>query len=92
MAGQQSDLDALRAELKDLRRDFARLVETLERTAGHAGEETLSRAKHSAEHFREEAAKGVHAVLDEIEKKPVTSTLSLFAVGVVIGLLLSGRR
>lgn len=92
MGAVDADIKALRGELKDLRKDFARLADTLERTARHGSEELFREARHSTEGLREGAAKAAHAVLEEIENKPVASTLSIFAVGVMLGLLFSGRR
>ncbi len=43
MSATENDLKAVRAELDNLRKDFARLAETLEKTARHGGEEALSR-------------------------------------------------
>lgn len=87
-----NDVKALRAELETLRKDFARIAETLEQTVRHGGEEAVHRAQRSANWARGEARKAVHGVIEEIEEKPIASILSVFAVGVVLGLLFSGRR
>jgi len=92
MTAVEHDLKALRSEIDTLRKDFARLADILERTGRHGTEEAFSRAHRSADWMRGEAAKAVHGVMEEIEEKPVTSILSIFAVGLVLGLLFSGRR
>ncbi len=92
MSATEADLKALRAELAQMRKDFARIAETLERTARHGGEEILSHVRESADDLREEAAKAARGVREEFEHKPISSLLTIFAIGVVLGLLFSGRR
>jgi hypothetical protein len=49
------DTDALIAELKQLRADFAKLGELLQATARHASEDAMQRAKASGEKAWNEA-------------------------------------
>ncbi|MFO1186947.1 MAG: hypothetical protein U1E87_05555 [Alphaproteobacteria bacterium] len=92
MSATDADLKALRAELAQLRKDFSRIAETLEHTARHGGEEVMSHVRESAEDLRDEAAKAVRGVREEFEHKPISSLVTIFAVGVILGLLFSSRR
>lgn len=92
MSATDADLKALRAEFAQLRKDFTRIAETLERTARHGGEEAMSHVRETADDIREEAAKAVRGVREEFEQNPVSSLVTIFAVGVVLGLLFSPRR
>jgi|HubBroStandDraft_1064217.scaffolds.fasta_scaffold377346_2 ElaB/YqjD/DUF883 family membrane-anchored ribosome-binding protein len=93
MANQtDTDIVALQAEIKQLRADFAKIAGTMRDTAsnGVAG---------AAEHVQASAAKAWTGVTHqaqnlgrEIEERPFTSALSAFGIGVVLGLLLGGRR
>lgn len=86
------DTDALIAELKQLRADFAKLGELLQATARHAGEDALQRAKAGGEKAWSEARSGAEDVIQKIEQNPVSAAGIAFGVGVLLGLIFGGRR
>jgi ElaB/YqjD/DUF883 family membrane-anchored ribosome-binding protein len=85
------DTDALIAELKQLRADFAKLGELLQTTARHAGEDAVQRAKASGEKAWSDAKSGAEDVIEKIEKNPLSAAGIAFGVGMLFGLLF-GRR
>jgi ElaB/YqjD/DUF883 family membrane-anchored ribosome-binding protein len=87
-----NDVEALAAELKQLRADFAKLGELLQTTARHASEDALNRAKAGGERAWSEAKTNAEDVLQQIENNPLTATGIAFGVGLLLGLLFGGRR
>lgn len=86
-----TDVQALQAELKQLRADFASLTETLRDLVRNTGAEAAAKARESGERVWSEAKKHVDTVTREIEDKPLTSAATAFGIGMVLGLLF-GRR
>ena len=87
----ESDIQALIAEMKKLRTDVERIGGLLKDTAVHG-------AADATEAVRETAAKGwnetkarAQTIMEEMEQRPVQSALTIFGVGVLLGLLV-GRR
>lgn len=87
-----SDLEALQAEIKKLRGDFASLNETVRDLLRHGGADALGKARESGERVWSEARRRVEGVAAEIEEKPVTSAVTAFGIGIVLGMLFSSRR
>ncbi|HKT17859.1 MAG TPA: hypothetical protein VJR47_07450 [Stellaceae bacterium] len=87
-----SDLEALQAEIKRLRADFASLNETVRDLLRHGSADAVGKARESGERVWNEARRRVEGVTAEIEEKPVTSAVTAFGIGIVLGLLFSGRR
>ncbi len=90
--GTAADVDALRVEIKQLRADFTDLTETLRDVVRHGSEEATAKARETGERAWEEAKKRANSISHEIEEKPVTAALTAFSIGVILGLLFSGRR
>jgi ElaB/YqjD/DUF883 family membrane-anchored ribosome-binding protein len=90
--GTDEDIKALQAEIKELRADFANVSETLRDLVRHGGAEAAAKARESGEKIWDEARKHVHDVAHEIEAKPVPAAITAFSIGLVIGMLFSGRR
>jgi len=85
------DTEALIAELKQLRADFAKLGELLQATARHASEDAMQRARASGEKAWSEAKTGAEDVIQKIEQNPLSAAGIAFGVGMLLGLLF-GRR
>ncbi len=85
------DTDALIAELRQLRADFAKLGELLQATARQAGEDAMQRAKAQGEKAWNDAKTGAEDVIGKIEKNPLSAAGIAFGVGMLFGLLF-GRR
>jgi ElaB/YqjD/DUF883 family membrane-anchored ribosome-binding protein len=87
-----ADIQALLAELRNLRTDFAKVGETLQDLAAHGTSETRGKIKDSAEKVWGKAKKHAEDVTQEIEANPVPAALIAFGVGTMLGMLFSGRR
>ena len=87
----EADIQALIAELKVLRADFAKVTEILRDTARHGSEEAAERLRETAERGWSEARTRAADLMEEMEERPVQSALVIFGVGVLLGLLV-GRR
>jgi ElaB/YqjD/DUF883 family membrane-anchored ribosome-binding protein len=86
------DTDALVAELKQLRAEFAKLGDLLQQTAKHAGEDAYQRAREGGEKAWAEARSGAEDVMEKIEQNPVSSAGIAFGVGILLGLVFGSRR
>ena len=88
--------DEIRDELKALRDDFAKLVDTVKSLGGERAESVLHRAKEAAEHTADEirmsagearqrgeaAAEDIEAM---IQRHPLTSILVAVGLGFIFG-------
>lgn len=86
------DIEALQAEMKQLRQDLARLSETFRDVLRHGGAEAVDRARDTGEKLWGEAKRRAHGVTEEIEEKPLTAAMTAFGLGVILGMLFSSRR
>ena len=95
-ASTDADIKALQAEIKDLRADFASLTETLRDIVKHGGAEAAAKAREGGEKLWGEAKKRAgglaEGIAEEIEEKPVTAAVTAFSVGIILGMIFSGRR
>jgi ElaB/YqjD/DUF883 family membrane-anchored ribosome-binding protein len=87
-----ADMQALLAELRNLRTDFAKVGDTLQDMAAHGTAETRDKIKGSAQKVWGKAKKQVEDVTEEIEANPVPAAFIAFGIGAVLGMLFSGRR
>jgi ElaB/YqjD/DUF883 family membrane-anchored ribosome-binding protein len=86
-----ADIQALLAELKVLRADFAKITEIIKDTARHGSAEAAERLREHAERGWSEAKTRAEDIIGEMEQRPVQSAMVIFGVGVLLGLLV-GRR
>jgi hypothetical protein len=91
-AGTDTDVEALRAELKNLRADFARITDILKESAKSRGAEAADRIRQTAERGWTEAKSTAQTVLEEMEERPLGTAMVVFIGGMLFGLLLGGRR
>ena len=88
----ESDVEALREEVKRLQADFTKLADVLKTTAGHASEEAAHQARAAGERAWTGAKSRADELLQHIEDRPVSSTAVAFGAGLIFGLLFSGRK
>lgn len=87
----ETDIEALKAEMKKLRDDFAKIAELLKATARHGSADAADMIRDKAERHWNDAKNTAQNVFREMEERPVQSALSIFGIGVLLGLLV-GRR
>lgn len=88
----QDDLEKLRAEMAQLRADLGRIGQTLQTLVKDGGADAVGKAKETAEKFRDEIAGKTQRIAQEIEQRPLTSAVTAFGLGFLLGLVLHGRR
>ena len=91
MAGELS-IEKLIEEIKNLRGDFSRVSETLVGRAREQTAEAAARVRHAAEDTWSEARGAAAGVAGRIEDQPLAATAIAFGIGMLLGLLLTGRR
>ena len=84
-------MDALAGEFKQLRGEFTRIAELLERTARSAGAEAASRARAAGDYVWSETRSHADDVADQVREQPLPAIGIAFIVGLVFGLIF-GRR
>lgn len=92
MSATESDVQALSAELKQLRAEFTKLGQLLESVARNAGNEAAQAARATGEKAWGEVRRGADELASRIESRPVTSAAAAFGIGIFLGLLFGGRR
>jgi ElaB/YqjD/DUF883 family membrane-anchored ribosome-binding protein len=88
----ENDVTALAAEMKQLRSDFVKIAELLQSTARDAGSEALDRARVKGEEAWNEAKSRTDDIVQLIESRPVASTATAFGIGMLLGMLMHGRK
>jgi ElaB/YqjD/DUF883 family membrane-anchored ribosome-binding protein len=87
-----ADIQALRADLRNLRNDFTKVGETLRDLAAHGTAEAGDKIKNSADKVWVKAKNQANNVAEEIEAHPMQAALIAFGVGTMLGMLFRGRR
>jgi ElaB/YqjD/DUF883 family membrane-anchored ribosome-binding protein len=88
----EADTAALHEQMKQLRTDFIALTDTLQNLTRHGLGEAVERATAPGERAWGEIKSRMDAVSLEIRDKPITSALTAFGVGLVLGMVFGGRR
>ena len=87
----EANMQALQAELKVLRADFARIGELVKDTARHGSTDAAERLRETAERGWTEAQRTAQSLMKEMEERPIGSALTIFGIGVLLGMLLARR-
>jgi ElaB/YqjD/DUF883 family membrane-anchored ribosome-binding protein len=87
-----ADISALEAEIKRLRSDVAKIAETMHEIAGNGIAGAQQQAEASTEKMWTEVKRQAENVGAEIENRPLAAALTAFGGGILLGLLLHGRR
>ena len=75
-----------------MRGDIRSLASTLKDAGVDQGRAAFERAKKEGEELRHRGEDAIGAIADKIDERPVTSALTAFGTGIVIGLLLNQKR
>jgi ElaB/YqjD/DUF883 family membrane-anchored ribosome-binding protein len=87
-----TDIAALQTEIKQLRADVAKIVGTMREIASNTVAGAGQQVQDSSEKVWTEVKRQAGNVGAEIENRPVASALTAFGAGILLGLLLNGRR
>jgi ElaB/YqjD/DUF883 family membrane-anchored ribosome-binding protein len=87
----ERNVDALAGEFKQLRGEFARIAELLEKTAKAAGAEAAQRARAAGDYVWTETQSHADDLAERIKEQPLASAGVAFGVGILLGLIF-GRR
>ena len=88
----ETDLKTLRGEMEDLREDLKNIVSTLQTLARHGKTEAGTKMDEVLEQMPDRLKKLTSEAKTHIEEKPVSSAFASFGIGMLLGMLLSGRR
>lgn len=86
------DLEALAAEIKQLREDFARAGKVLEELVRHRGNAAAAGATRRAEKAWDDVSRTAESAAQTLEQNPMATVAGAFGLGLVLGMLFSGRR
>jgi ElaB/YqjD/DUF883 family membrane-anchored ribosome-binding protein len=88
----ENDVAALAAEMKQLRGDFVKIAELLQSTLRDAGSDAMDRARATGEKAWSDAKAKTDDIVQLIENRPVASTAAAFGIGMLLGMLMHGRK
>lgn len=88
MATTDNEIDTLKIELTALRKDFGELKDTLKTLSKNEWDKGAASARSTGAQMRDYAVEGAHQVESGIQNRPMTSVLTAFGVGFVLGKLL----
>lgn len=88
----ENDVTALAAEMKQLRSDFVKIAELLQGTLRDAGNDAMQRARAKGEEVWDDAKARTDDIVQLIETRPVASTAAAFGIGMLLGMLMHGRK
>jgi ElaB/YqjD/DUF883 family membrane-anchored ribosome-binding protein len=92
MANVDEDVAKLRRDYDELRSDVQSLLNTMKDSGAQRGRDAWDRARRTGESLQEDAEELRHRAETKIGDHPMTSVLSSFGLGFLIGLLLDRRR
>jgi len=88
----ENDVAALAAEMKQLRSDVVKIAELLQVTLRDAGTDAMARARAGGEQAWNDAKAKTDDIVQLIENRPVASTAAAFGIGMLLGMLMHGRK
>ncbi|HEY6335346.1 MAG TPA: hypothetical protein VI113_05615 [Alphaproteobacteria bacterium] len=88
----ETDFEKLRGELAQLRADLGKIADTMQGLVRHGKTEVFGKAQQSAERIQDEVKKRAESLVHEIEERPVGAAVAAFSIGLILGMLLGGRR
>lgn len=88
----EADIQALVNEMKNLRSDFVKIGEILKDTARHGGADAADLLREQAERGWTTARGKAQTLMEEMEERPFGTAIVVFIAGLLLGLILGGRR
>jgi len=86
------DVKKLTEDVTDLKADFARIAESLADLVRQRGQDAAAKFQGTAEETWAEAKQHFDGVKKKIHDEPVTATVAAFGIGLLLGIILFGRR
>ena len=86
------DVKKLSDDVGELKAGFSRIAETLADLVRQRGPEAAARFQSATEDTWVEAKQKLDTVKQKIHEEPVTAVVAAFGIGVLVGILLFGRR
>lgn len=86
------DIQALRNELGQLRKDLSAMAGTMKDMAEELGADTLERVRNTASKVRARAESAAGDVTETIEQRPFLSIVTAFVIGLLLGVLFGRQR
>lgn len=87
-----ADIAALRTDITQLRADFAKIAGPTEESAVNGLADAIDKVQIPIEKAWTEAKRQAQSVGREMEHRPLAAALTAFGTGVLLGLILNGRR
>jgi ElaB/YqjD/DUF883 family membrane-anchored ribosome-binding protein len=78
--------------VEQLRDDLAQMAKTMKALANDVGLDAVARVRDASEQAKVRAERATDAVAHTIEERPLTSLLTAFAIGLVLGVLFGRQR
>ncbi len=92
MADSEEEFEKLRGDVQQLREDINVLLADFRELGARQGSEAFEHARQTGESVLREARAVYDRADKQVRKDPLTSVLSAFAIGFVVGRLLDRRR
>lgn len=92
MTTSEMETRELLAEMRKLREDVARVGDDFQDVMRRLGGDAFAKVQDFAEKVWHEAKHRTDDLTREIEKRPLTAALGAFGLGMLVGLIFSGRR
>ncbi len=86
------EIEQLKKDLRGIQGDISTLATTLKNAGLDQSRATYERVRNQGEDLRRRGEDAIGAVGEKIDERPMTSVLTAFGTGFVIGLLLNQRR
>jgi len=81
-------MEALKAQIDDLRSDLAGIAEAIKKLSGDAADDGVERIRRATRQTRDKARETLGSLEGEIEDRPLISVAIAFGVGFILGKLL----
>jgi ElaB/YqjD/DUF883 family membrane-anchored ribosome-binding protein len=88
----ETDLRTLREEFIDLKEDIKNISWTLQNLVQHGKAEAADKVCGAADAIPQDIKQLAQTASAHIEEKPVSAAITTFGIGLVLGMLFSGRR
>lgn len=86
------DLVQLKKDLAALRDDIGTLTGTIKSAGTKQAEVAYGHVREQGEHLRQKGEDAVDSIARSIDERPMTSVLTAFGVGLLVGVMVNQRR